>query len=236
VNARLLLRGVATVAVTATLGLAGSVVVDADGTPPAYPLLAPMKALCNTGVQRRVAVLSADNTFVATSVAVTAADQATLERQISADQHGLTTLNQKIQGDTTTTQAFNDCALIVTDYLVYVMEDPKIQEVLAADGVSKVNSTFVTVAPELQGLINVAAVSASDKASAQADLNDLNAKVSASRTAISGVTSSVINLVPSGWPGDATTLMNAWQRITTAGTDLAAARADVDSILSLLGQ
>jgi hypothetical protein len=33
-----------------------------------------------------------------------------------------------------------------------------------------------------------------------------------------------------------TTLTNAWQRITAAGTDLAAARADVSSILALLGQ
>lgn len=235
-NARLLLRGVATVALTATLAAAGSVAVDADGTAPTYPLLAPMKGLCNAGVVRRVAVLSADSTFVETSVAVTAADQATLERQISADEHGLTTLNEKIQRDSTTTQAYNDCALIVTDYLVYVMEDPKIQEVLAADGVSKVNSTFVTVIPELQALINLSPVAASVKATAQADLTDLSAKVSASRTSIAGVTSSVINLVPAGWPGDAATLTSAWQRISAAGTDLAAARADVDSILGLLGQ
>ena len=235
-NARLLLRGVATVALTATLGLAGSVAVDADGTPPAYSLLAPMKALCNTGVERRVAVLSADSTFVETSVAVTAADQSTLERQITADEHGLTTLNEKIQGDTTTAQAYDDCALIVTDYLVYVMEDPKIQEVLAADGVTKVNSTFVTVIPDLQGLITLSPVASSVKATAQADLTDLSAKVSASRTSIAGVSASVIDLAPAGWPGDATTLTSAWQRISAAGADLAAARADVDTILGLLGQ
>jgi hypothetical protein len=221
---------------TMVVGLTGSVAVDAAGTPAPHPLLAPMKALCNTAVQRRIAVLSADDTFVETSVAVTATDQSTLEGQITADEHGLTTLDQKIQADSTSAQAYDDCALIVTDYLVYVMEDPKIQEVLASDGVSKVNSTFVTVVPELQGLINVSAVSASVKASAQADLNDLSAKVSASRTSIAGVTSSIINLEPSGWPGDATTLTTAWQRITAAGTDLAAARADVTSILALLGE
>ncbi|HEY6470486.1 MAG TPA: hypothetical protein VI434_12045 [Candidatus Dormibacteraeota bacterium] len=235
-NAQLLLRGVATLALTATFGVAGSVAVDAGGTPPQYPLLAPMKALCNTGVERRVAVLSADGTFVETSVAATAADQSTLERQISADEHGITTLNEKIQHDTTTTQAYDDCALIVTDYLVYVMEDPKIQEVLAADGVTKVNSTLVTVLPELQALINVSQVASSLKATAQADLTDASAKVGASRTSITGVTSSVIDLVPAGWPGDATTLTRAWQRISAAGTDLAAARADVNSILGLLGQ
>ncbi len=235
-NAPRIARGVAIIAATAAFGLTGSIAVDADSTPNPHPLLAPMKALCNTGVQRRVAVLGADDTFVETSVAVTSTDQSTLEHQITADENGLTTLDQKIQADSTSTQAYDDCALIVTDYLVYVMEDPKIQEVLAADGVGKVNSTFGTAIPELQDLINVSVVSSSVKASAQADLTDLSSKVSASRTSIAGVTSSIINLVPSGWPGDATTLTTAWQRITAAGTDLAAARADVTSILTLLGE
>lgn len=124
----------------------------------------------------------------------------------------------------------------MTDYLVYVMEDPKIEEVLAADGVTRVNSAFVTVIPELQGLINVSPAASSVKATAQADLTDLSGKVSASRTSIAGVTTSVINLVPARWPGDATTLTNAWHRISAAGTNLAAARADVSSILALLDQ
>ena len=115
------------------------------------------------------------------------------------------------------------------------MEDPKIQEVMAADGVGKVNSTFETVIPELQQLIKVSVAPASVKAQAQADLNDLTGTVNASRTSISGVTSSVINLVPSNVPGDAAALQSGYQHITTAGTDLAAARVDVNNILALLG-
>ena len=246
-NARLIARGVATLTLTAGLGLAGSVAVDADSTPVPSPSATPsaaphsialgtLKVLCNTAVQRRLAVLAADDTFVKTSVALTGADQSTLEGQISADQQGLTALDQTIQSDNTFAQAHADCELIVTDYRVFVMEDPKIHEVIAADGVGKIDGTFDTLIPELQNLINVSSVSSTVKAEAQTDLNALSGKVTASHTSISGVTASVINLTPAGWPGNQADLKSARQNITTASTDLSGARTDVNDILQLLGQ
>jgi hypothetical protein len=244
VNTRILARGVATLTLTAGLGFAGSVAVDADALPtptpvtnPANPaLLGGIKSLCNIGVQRRLAVLAADNTFVSTSVALTGSDQSTLEGQISADESGLTALNITIQGDTTYSKLFTDCGLIVTDYRVYVMEDPKIHEVIAADGIGKVDSAFSTIIPELQGVINASTVSASVKAQAQSELNALTGKVTASQTSISGVSASVINLVPSGWPGNQADLKSARENITTASTDLSGARTDINNILTLLGE
>jgi hypothetical protein len=245
VNTRILARSLATLTVTAGLGLAGSVAVDASALPsptaapttnPANPaLLSGVKSLCNIGVQRRLAVLSADDTFVETSAALTSSDQSTLEGQISADKSGLTALNATIQADATFVKLFADCGLIVTDYRVYVMEDPKIHEVIAADGVGKVDSAFATVIPELQNLITTSTMSATVKAQAQAELNDLTGKVTASQTAISGVSASVINLVPSGWPGNQTDLKSARQNIVTASTALHGAWSDVNSILTLLG-
>ena len=247
-NTRLLARGVATLTLTAGLGLGGSMAVDAAGTtptpsptaspaaPPHPTALATLKAHCNVAVQRRLATLGADDTFVKDSAALTSGDRTTLEGQISADEQGLTALDKTIQGDATWQQAWTDCQTIVTGYRVYLLEDPKIHEVIAADGVTKVDSAFETVIPELQNLINVSSVSSTVKAQAQADLNDLKNKVSASHTSISGVTPSVINLVPSGWPGNQVDLKSARQNITTAWTDLGGARTDVNNILSLLGE
>jgi hypothetical protein len=246
VNTRSIARGVATLTLTAGLGLAGSVAVDADTTPVPSPSAAPtpaphslslgaLKVRCNSAVQRRLGTLGTDDTFVKQSSALTGVDQTALEAQISTDQTGLTALDKTIQGDSTFMQAHADCELIVTDYRVYVMLDPKIHEVIAADGVSKVNSTFETLIPELQSLINASSVSATVKAKAQADLNDLTSKVNASHTSISGVTASVINLTPSGWPGNQVDLKSARSNIQTARTDLAGARTDVSHILQLLG-
>ncbi|HEY6470484.1 MAG TPA: hypothetical protein VI434_12035 [Candidatus Dormibacteraeota bacterium] len=245
-NARTIARGVATLTLTAGLGLAGSVAVDADTpvpspsasaspTPTPHLSLAALKVRCNSAVQRRLGTLGADDTFVKQSSALTSADRTALEGQISADQSGLTALDGTIQADTTFAQAHAECELIVTDYRVYVMEDPKIHEVIAADAVSNANGTFETLIPELQSLINASSVSATVKAQAQADLNDLTSKVDASHTSISGVTASVINLTPAGWPGNQVDLKSARSNIKTARADLTGARADVSHILQLLG-
>jgi len=246
-NTRLITRGVAALTLSAGLGLAGSVAVDADTAPVPSPSATPattghpvtlaiLKARCNAAVQRRLGTLGADDTFVEDSVALTGADQSKLEGQISADQQGLTALDQTIQGDTTWTQAHADCLLIVTDYRVYVLENPKIHEVIAADGITKVDGTFETLIPELQALINNSSEPPSVKAQAQTDLNDLTSKVNASRTSISGVSASVINLEPSGWPGNEVNLKSAAQNIKTARTDLEGARTDANDILELLGE
>jgi len=247
VNTRTIARGVATLTLTAGLGLAGPVAVDAGTTPAPSPSatptaaphsisLAALKVRCNSAVQRRLGTLAADDSFVKRSGALTSADRTALEGQISADQTGLTALDKTIQSDSALAPARADCELIVTDYRVYVMEDPKIHEVIAADGVSTVNATFETLIPELQSLINASPVSATVKAEAQADLNDLTSKVSAAHTSISGVTASVINLTPAGWPGNQVDLKSAHSNIGTARTDLAGARADVGHILQLLGE
>ena len=244
-NARLLARGVAALTVTAGLGMAGSMAVDASTTPSTSPTASPspashpvtlgtLKEHCNVAVQRRLATLGADATFVKNSEALSSSDRATLEAQISADQQGLTTLDKTIQSDTTYHQASSDCQTIVTGYRVYVLEDPKIHEVFAADGVSKVDGTFATLIPELQALINSSSVSATVKAKAQADLNDLTSKVDASVTSISGVSASVINLAPSGWPGNQVDLKSAAANIKTARTDLAGAGVDANNIIKLL--
>jgi len=245
-TAQLLARSAATLAVTAGLGLAGSMAVDAAAPPTASPVskptpmpnvvtLATLKERCNVAVQRRLATLGTDDSFVKQSAALISGDRVTLEAQISADAQGLTALDKTIQGDTTRQQAFADCQRIVTGFHVYVLEDPKIHEVIAADGVTKVDATFQTLIPELQTLINNSSVSPAVKAQAQAALNDLTSKVTAAQTSISGVTSSVIALVPSGWPGNQVVLKSAAANIKTAHVDLDGARADVNHVIALLG-
>src|ERR1700687_2938945 len=229
----LLARSVATLTLTAGLGLAGSVAVDAATTstpsPAASAPPAPLAVTLTTlkaAIQRRLGTLAADDTFVKDSAALTGGDRTTLEGQIGADQQELIALDTTIESDSTYKQTLADCRTIVTGYRVYVLEDPKIHEVIAADGVTKVNQTFATLIPELQSLINNSSVSAKIKAKAQTDLNDLTSKVAGAHTSISGVTSSVINLTPGGWPGNQVVLKRAAQNIKTARADLDGAGAD----------
>lgn len=243
-NRTRLVRGAAAGGLTALLSIAGATAsgfaATASPSPSASPqpalTLAQVKAHCNDAVQRRLGTLGADNSFVTQSIALSSADRQTLQGQIAADQSGLTQLDQTIQQDPTIQQARADCAKIVTNYRVYLLEDPKIHEVIAADGITKVNAAFETLIPQLQGLINNSSQPPSVKQQAQNTLNDLRSKVSASETSISGVTASVINLQPLGYPGNAVVLKSAAQNIETSRDDLNGARADVTTILHLLGQ
>lgn len=229
------LTGIATVAVGAVIPMTAAAATPSP-SPAARPAtLAGLKARCNDAVQRRLGVLAVDLTVVKQASALTDGDQATLEGQLSADQSGLTTLDATIQADTTYAKAHADCELIVTDYRVYVLEEPKLHEVIASDGITKVDHAFTGLIPELQALINNSSQPPSIKQQAQADLNDLQNKVSASQTSISGVSASVINLQPSGYPGNAVDLKSARQNIETSRDDLAGSRADVNRILELLG-
>jgi len=197
--------------------------------------LSALKARCNAEVQKREGTLGADMTFVEQSASLTPSDRSTLEGQISSDQSGLTTLDQTIQNDSTYKQAHADCETIVTGFRVYVLEDPKIHEVIAADAVSASNASFEQLIPELQQLIDNSQKSQSVKDRAQDDLSDIRSKVSGSENSISGVSASVIGLQPSGYPGNRVVLQSAAQNIETSRDDLRGARDDVNDILQLLG-
>ena len=244
-NARTVIGAAAAMAASAAIGLAApaSGWAASSSTPAASPApspsadaLAQLKARCDNEVQRRRGTLGADRAFVQQSVALTDADRSALESQIDADVSGLTMLDTTIQGDTTYAQAHSDCERIVTDFRVYVLEDPKIHEVIAADGITKADASFQALIPMLQSDVNASSEPPNVKQEAQAALNDLSSKVASSASAIAGVAASVIGLTPQGYPGNAGTLAAAQQSIKTARHGLDGARADVTTVLHLLGQ
>ena len=251
-NARPLIAGTIATVVAAGFGITGSLGVSAATVTPASPAptpvasptptpvhhdhdLAALKARCDIEVQRRFGSLHSDAQYVSAAGSLTRADRTTLTSQIAADVTGLTALDATIQADTTWDKAHTDCIKIVDGYHVYVMEEPKIHEVIAADGVGAANGTFTSLIPQLQALINSSTVSAAQKAAAQTALNDLQSKVIASQTSISGVTPSVINLTASGYPGNKVDLQSARHNITTARADLDGARKDVSTVFHDLG-
>ena len=225
------LAGVACIGVSSAVSAAAS---TAPSTIPAGDSLTALKARCNAQVQRREGTLGSDLTFVQQSSALTPSDRSTLETQITGDETGLTALDETIQNDTSYAQAHANCERIVTDYRVYVLEDPKIHEVIAADGVSSATANFEKVIPELQQLNASSGKPQPVKDRAQDDLNDLRSKVTAAETSISGVSASVIDLQPLGYPANKVVLQSAAQNIETSRDDLGGARDDANDILRLL--
>jgi len=200
----------------------------ASPTPTPGATLAQIKARGAAAIATREAALPQLAADVSSSLGVTAGDKSTLLGQIQADESGLNALNATIQADTTIASARADVEDIVTDYYVFALEAPKVHLVIAGDGEDSVESLLGGAMPEIQAAIN--ASTSANKAAAQAAFDDCVAKLSAAQEASSGVSGEVINLQPSGYPGNKSTLEAAHDSETTARQDLQACRQDLTTI------
>jgi hypothetical protein len=84
--------------------------------------------------------------------------------------------------------------------------------------------------PSIQTAINNSSVSAAQKAAAQTAFKDCTTQLAAAQSASSGIVSDVINLLPSGYPGNQPTLVSARDSAQTARSDLGKCKTDVQTI------
>jgi hypothetical protein len=127
-------------------------------------------------------------------------------------------------------KALADTGTIVTGYRVFLLEQPKVHLVLADDTETTVESNLQSKLPSIQTAINNSSVSAAQKAAAQTAFKDCTTQLAAAQSASSGIVSDVINLLPSGYPGNQPTLVSARDSAQTARSDLGKCRTDVQTI------
>ncbi|MGD1052361.1 MAG: hypothetical protein ABR950_00885 [Candidatus Dormibacteria bacterium] len=244
--------GIAALAVSAALAAAGVLpAMAATATSPAPTATSPSPTAapgaCSGTVAARLACIdqrassavSARETALQTMTAdvnnsadLTSSDRGTLLGQISADESGLQTLLATIDADTTVAQALADTATIVTGYRVFLLEQPKVHLVIAADTEATVESTLSSKLPSIQTAINNSSASAAQKAAAQTAFNDCTTQLAAAQSASTGIVSDVIYLLPSGYPGNQPTLVSARDQAQTARTDLGKCKTDIQTIKS----
>jgi hypothetical protein len=234
--------GIAAVAVSAALAAAGVLPAMAASTPSASPtaagactgsvsvMLACIDQRASTAVSNRETALQKMTSDVNNSKDISASDRATLLGQIQADESGLTTLLATIKGDTTVKQALADTATIVTGYRVYLLEQPKVHLVIAANTETTVEVNLQSKLPSIQTAINNSSASAAQKAAAQTAFNDCTTQLAAAQSASSGIVSEVIDLLPSGYPGNQPTLVSARDQAQTARSDLGKCKTDLKTI------
>ena len=198
-------------------------------------ILACIKQRSATAVSNRETRLQQLTNDVNDSADITAGDKSTLLGQLQSDETSLDSLNTTIQNDTSVKQAWQDAQTIVTGYRVYLLETPKVHLVIAADTEATVWSDISSVMPALQTAINDSTASAADKEKAQTAFNDCTSQLAAAQSASSGVVSEVIDLLPSGYPGNQPTLVSARQSVVTARRDLGTCRTDINTIRTALG-
>jgi hypothetical protein len=181
----------------------------------------------SSAVSARETALQKMTTDVNNSKDITPSDKATLLGQISADESGLQTLLATIDADTTVAKALADTQTIVTGYRVFLLEQPKVHLVIAADTEATVGSNLQAKLPSIQTEITDSHASSGQKTAAQTAFDDCTAQLAAAQSASSGIVSEVIYLLPSGYPGNQPTLVSARDQAQTARSDLGKCRTDL---------
>ena len=154
--------------------------------------LAAVQARANTEIDRRVANLDRLTAVVSAAHHLSDANRTALDKELSSTLQGLTNLKAKIAADTDVSTARTDTRLIVTGYRVYVLIDPKVHIVRAADATTDVVDRFTSLESKLQGGIDKAKSGGADVTAMQQSMDDLKAKVTAAGNGVSGVPAQVL--------------------------------------------
>jgi hypothetical protein len=152
-------------------------------------------------------------------------DKSALLATESSDASGLTALDATIQADTTFAQAKTDCEKIVNEYRVFVVFEPQVHLVIAADQIGAASTKIASLASQLQQKLG-----SNTNPVVQAALADLQKQVGAAQTSVTGLSATVLAQTPSGYPGNKSTFSSALASIKSAKSDLEQARADIETI------
>ena len=107
---------------------------------------------------------------------ITDAQKSSFSSQIQTEIVSLNTLKTKIDADTDLTALKTDVQSIIKSYRVYALFLPKINILLAADGLDNLADKLSTIAIKLETKINDAKVKGTDVATLNSLLSNLNSK------------------------------------------------------------
>jgi hypothetical protein len=194
--------------------------------------LAGIKTRSASEIARRQTALAARLTLVTSSSPnLTAADRTALSTLITNDQAGLTALGTKIAADTDLATAKADHQQIFTGYRVFALALPQTRLVRANDALIAVALPRLT---DAQTRLVTALAKAGKTDQAAAKMADLQAQITAIRTATDGLSGKVLGLTPAQWNADHTVLAGPRQSLASARTALQKARADIVAVRAML--
>ena len=186
-------------------------------------------------ISARITSLSSLLSRLQSMTNISATELASFQATIQGSVSDMTALQAKIQSDTSTTSLEADLKSIAPDYRIYMLIDPQVSILAAADRVGTIVSSLQTVSAKLQTRLSAAA-GIKGLATLQADLSDLNAKLADASTQSTAASAEVSGLIPDN--GDKTiaasntsALKDAHAKLQTASKDIQAAYKDAEAIV-----
>jgi hypothetical protein len=186
-----------------------------------------LRAFGDCEINRRFTTLTALSSKVTGSKVLTSSDAAALQAEISSTTSGLTSLKATIDAETNAAALKADIVKIAADYRVYLLVVRQVNLVNGADGVAAAQAKFATVNTTLTARIAAATAAGKDTTAAQADLNAMNASVTAAAALAGPLPAALLALTPAQYnAGTAGPVMD------NAKTALGQARDDLKSAVA----
>ncbi|MGD0249018.1 MAG: hypothetical protein ABSB75_08210 [Candidatus Limnocylindrales bacterium] len=187
-----------------------------------------LRAMGDCEINRRFATLDQLASRVSGSKTLTSSDAAALTAEIGSTKSGLTSLKATIDAETSIPALRADIVKIATDYRVYVLVVPQVNLVSAADAVIASQTVFSKINTNLTARIAAAKAAGKDVTAAQADLDKMNAAVTAAVGLASPLPAALLPLTPAQYNGGTAgpVLTGARTALGQARDQLKAARAD----------
>jgi hypothetical protein len=183
-------------------------------------------------ITRRLTTLGTLSSKISAATKLTASDKTSLTNEVSATISGLTTLKAQLDSETTVAAAKTDVANIYSEYRVYALVAPKVGLIKVADDQQVVEAKLTALSTKLQARITADQTAGKNVTTLQADLTDLNTKVSASQAISANMETSVIGLEPSDYNSDHALLTGDSTQLKTAHADNVAAATDAKNIIA----
>ncbi len=167
-------------------------------------------------------------------------DKAMLSSEIQSLVSTLGNLKGQIGSETSTTTLANDVKSITQSYRVYLLVEPQVRIIAAADRIKTIVNQLGLIDGKIQSRL-AQDPTANGNASVQSALTDITAKLSDANTQAQAAVSEITALQPDQgdktvMTSNTTTLKDARSKILAAQKDLVAAKKDAQSIVTILGK
>jgi hypothetical protein len=183
-------------------------------------------------IDRRLVALNNLTAKISTLKRISDGQKSAFNSEIQTNITSLTNLKAKIDADTDLPTLKQDVQSIVDNYRIFALYMPKIHLLAGADIASDMAGSLGSLAIKLQNKITTDQQAGKDVATLQTLLTEMQTKVSDASNQAANITDLVIQLVPSGYPGNSTNLSSARDMLKTARADIQAASQDAQQIIT----
>ena len=191
----------------------------------------------NTLITNRITTLNKLSTKVQSDNRLSDNEKTTLSSQLQTEIGELNALKSKIDTDTDVTIARTDERLIITDYYVYAVFEPKIRLTIIINNLQTVTSNVQALVPQLQNLINTYKSQGKDVTQLQALLNDISSQLQTINTTLNNDSTTLSNVSVSSESSAKTTFTQIRQDLSQiVRTGFAKIRSDFAQMRPLFKQ